>query len=85
VCHAAAQPELPAAHPRCRAIWYGPDGDGIRGVYLGKNVVTEAGAALAKVMRSLAPRWVGGARLLGPLSRLMPHQLLLSLGLPCMP
>ena len=45
----------PPCGPR-RAIWYGPDAEGIRGVYLGKNVVSEAGLALAKVMRHLAPR-----------------------------
>ena len=47
----------PPASARRRAIWYGPDAEGIPGVYLGKNVVSEAGVALAKVMTHLAPRW----------------------------
>jgi hypothetical protein len=32
---------------------WGPDGDGVNGVYLGKNVVTCAGAAIEDVMRQV--------------------------------
>jgi 3-ketoacyl-CoA synthase len=35
---------------------WGPDPDGVNGVYLGKNVVTEAGKALSHCMKSIAPR-----------------------------
>ncbi|GFH15278.1 3-ketoacyl-CoA synthase [Haematococcus lacustris] len=37
------------------AIHYGPDDKGINGVYLGKNVVTEASRALTKVMWAVGP------------------------------
>jgi hypothetical protein len=35
---------------------WGPDSTGINGVYLGKNVVTEAGRALEKCMRRVTPK-----------------------------
>lgn len=35
---------------------WGPDPEGINGVYLGKNVVIEAGRALSLCMKSIAPK-----------------------------
>ncbi|KAF5841900.1 FAE1/Type III polyketide synthase-like protein-domain-containing protein [Dunaliella salina] len=37
------------------AIQYGPDQDGINGIYLGKNVVSEASRALTKALYKIAP------------------------------
>lgn len=34
----------------CRAIEYSPDPEGHNGIFLGKNVVTEASKALTKAM-----------------------------------
>ena len=39
-----------------RAIYYGPDTEGINGIYLGKNVVTEASKGLTKAMWAIAPK-----------------------------
>lgn len=50
-------------HPH-RAIWYGPDAEGVNGIYLGLNVVTEATRALTMAMTKVAP-WVLTWRQLG--------------------
>ncbi|GAX83842.1 hypothetical protein CEUSTIGMA_g11266.t1 [Chlamydomonas eustigma] len=39
-----------------RAIHYGPDGEGFNGIYLGKNVVTEASRGLTKAMKIIGPK-----------------------------
>eukprot|EP00798_Chlamydomonas_sp_ICE-L_P015298 gene15298-21383_t len=39
-----------------RAIYYGPDAEGINGIYLGKNVVTEASRALTKALWTVGPK-----------------------------
>lgn len=39
-----------------KCMSWGPDPDGVNGVYLGKNVVTEAGKALELCMRRIAPK-----------------------------
>lgn len=42
--------------PPNSAIHYSPDDEGINGVYLGKNVVTEASKALTKAIVSVGPK-----------------------------
>ena len=39
-----------------RAIRYGPDEEGINGIYLGKNVVTEASKGLKKALTAIGPK-----------------------------
>jgi hypothetical protein len=46
---------LTSPSPRCRCIWFGTDDDGHTGVYLGKDVVAEAGRALTKAIVGVAP------------------------------
>lgn len=46
----SARPEVPPCSNICRAIEYSPDPEGHNGIFLGKNVVTEASKALTKAM-----------------------------------
>jgi len=39
-----------------RCIQYSPDSEGINGIYLGKDVVTEASKGLEKVITQIAPK-----------------------------
>ena len=40
----------------CSCIRYSPDSEGINGIYLGKDVVTEASKGLEKVITKIAPK-----------------------------
>lgn len=40
----------------CSAIRYGPDDEGHNGIYLGKNVVTEASKGLTKALWAVGPK-----------------------------
>ncbi|KAG1672776.1 hypothetical protein FOA52_002764 [Chlamydomonas sp. UWO 241] len=46
------------------AIHYSPDEEGINGVYLGKDVVTEASRALGRVIRNIGPKVLSKVELL---------------------
>ena len=46
----------PSIYPVCRAIRYGPDEEGINGIFLGKNVVTEASKGLKHVLTKIGPK-----------------------------
>lgn len=47
---------LASRDPAYKCIWYGPDADGNNGIYLGKDVVTEASKGLTIAMQKIAPR-----------------------------
>lgn len=40
----------------CRCISFSPDPKGVNGIYLGKDVVTEASKGLEKVITKIAPK-----------------------------
>lgn len=44
---------------------WGPDPDGVNGVYLGKNVVSCAADALQRCLRQITPRVRGGQHTAG--------------------
>ena len=43
----------------CRCIRYSPDDEGINGIYLGKDVVSEASKGLEKAITKIAPKVLG--------------------------
>lgn len=53
--HARTRVTTAAREDAYKCIWYGPDAQGLPGIYLGMNVVTEASRALTFAMTRISP------------------------------
>jgi hypothetical protein len=63
---AAAAAGAGAVAAPCSCMSWGPDPDGVNGVYLGKNVVSCAADALQRCLRQITPRVRGAAATVKP-------------------